>query len=118
MTDLFPKEPPTTKYSRAFEDCWKVHSVGTKKAAWNAGQKADWDDGNWVWLQRYLEKRHKEDAKWIEGKYVPHLSSIINQERWTDPYPKKKDRTGLKVGIAQETHEEAMRKIRSVRYQV
>ena len=112
MTDLFPQEPPTTAYSPAFEQCWRVHKVGNKKAAYKAGEKARWTDANWVWLERYLTKRWKEDAKWLEGKYVPHLSSIINQERWTDVYPRKKDPgSGLKVAVVEETHEEAMRKI-------
>lgn len=90
--DLFPEEPPTTRYSPAFEQCWSVHRVGVKKAAWNAGKKAGWTDAHWTWLRDYLERRHREDAKWKEG-YVLHLSTIINQERWTDEYPRiKKDR--------------------------
>ena len=90
MNDLFPEPPKSTRYSQAFEDCWKVHAVGNKKAAWKAGQKAEFGDANWVWLRNYLEKRWREDAKWAEGTYVPHLSTIINGERWDDPYPKIK----------------------------
>jgi hypothetical protein len=94
MTELFePKEPPTTSYTPAFERCWRAHPVGVKKTAWKAGIKNEWSSQNWDWLANYLEKRHKEDVKWIEGTYVPHLSSIINGERWTDPYQKvKRDR--------------------------
>lgn len=103
MTELFPEPPPSTRYSKAFEDCWKVHMVGNKKAAWNAGKKARWTDANWVWLMQYLERRHKDDELWVKGardsktgetkKYIPHLSSIINGERWNDNYKKiKRDR--------------------------
>ena len=89
MSDLFPVPPPSTKYSQAFEECWKVHRVGDKKKAWKAGLKAGWNDGNWIWLRNYLEKRHREDAKWKEG-YVLHLATIVNGERWFDEYPKIK----------------------------
>ncbi len=90
MTDLFPQEPPTTRYSSAFEAAWRAHPVGNKLRAWKAGEKAGWSDGNWKWLEQYLTKRHKEDVKWLEGIYIPHMSSIINGERWTDTYRKKK----------------------------
>ena len=90
MSDMFPSPPPETKYSDAFERCWKVHSVGTKKTAYAAGVKAGWSAGNWAWLERYLECRHKDDEKWLEGTYIPHLSSIINGERWADSYTRKK----------------------------
>lgn len=105
-----PQQPPVTQYSRAFETCWSQHEVGTKKTAWNAGKKAGWTDANWLWLAAYLERRHKEDVKWREGKYVPHLSTLINQERWTDVYKK----VGPSRGSAQsvdESHEEALAKI-------
>lgn len=111
MSELFhvePKEPPTTSYSPAFERCWKVHSVGTKKTAWQAGVKNQWDSSNWEWLTNYLERRHKEDVKWIEGKYVPHLSSIINGERWTDPYQKVKK---TRHQQANEEFDESMREM-------
>ncbi len=85
-----PQEPESTRYTAAFEACWSVHRYGTKLTAWKAGVKKEWTPGNWLWLQEYLEKRHKLDLKWIEGKYIPHLSSIINGERWHDSYQKKK----------------------------
>ena len=83
---MIGKPPPTTKYSMAFERAWKAHPVGTKKAAWNAGKKAGFDDENWRWLEDYLATRHKRDEKWREGKFVPHLSTFINNERWEDNY--------------------------------
>ncbi len=90
MSDLFPERPRTSTYTPAFEACWRVHKVGNKKAAYKAGKNAGFRQENWAWLTQYLEQRHKDDAKWIEGKYIPHLSSIINQERWDDPYEKVK----------------------------
>ena len=110
--DLFPQEPPSTQYSPAFEACWKSHPVGTKKTAWKAGEKNEWSDANWVWLERYLVKRWKEDAKWNEGTYIPHLSSIINGERWTDSYKKLRQYTNGASEEWSESHEEAMAKIR------
>ena len=110
MTDLFPTEPPTTKYTPAFESCWRVHRVGSKLKAWKAGEKAGWSDGNWLWLEQYLTKRWKDDAKWIEGKYIPHLASIINGERWTDDYKKISKRYD-NTETPEESHEEALRKI-------
>ena len=85
-----PQEPESTRYTAAFEACWSVHRYGTKLTAWKAGVKKEFTPANWLWPQEYLEKRHKLDLKWIEGKYIPHLSSIINGERWHDNYPKKK----------------------------
>lgn len=95
-----PRPPKSTDYSRGFEDCWAVHRVGNKKSAWKAGEKAGFDESQWLWLQNYLERRWKEDVLWVKGardpktgevkKYIPHLSSIINQERWDDPYEKVK----------------------------
>lgn len=126
MTDIFGhdlKAPPTTQYSDQFEKLWKDEinrrkdkaTLGNKKAAWKAGQKAEWTEENWAWLNEYLAKRHEEDVKWIAGVYVPHVSSIINQERWTDVYEKAKrhiDRydNANKRQFA-ETHEEALKKI-------
>jgi len=43
--DLFPTPPPETRYSAAFERCWKTHPVGTKKTAFKAGEKAGWSKG-------------------------------------------------------------------------
>ena len=111
MSDLFPTPPPQTKYSQAFEKCWKQHSVGTKKSAYNAGIKAGWSDGNWAWLERYLEERHRLDAKWLEGTYIPHLTSIINGERWDDPYARVKVGRMTESREFKETHEDAMAKI-------
>ena len=109
MTDMFPEEPPTTNYSLAFEKAWKVHPVGTKKAAWLAGKKAGFTEGNWTWLTNYLEKRHKNDVKWLEGKFVPHLSTFINQERWTDNY--KRIRMHVGAQTTAESHSEALGKL-------
>ena len=111
MSDLQP--PPETKYSAAFERCWKEHRVGTKKTAWKAGEKAEWTDGNWEWLARYLEGRHKDDQKWLEGTYIPHLSSIVNGERWTDPYKRRTVDRWQKANDTEftETPEEAAAKI-------
>jgi hypothetical protein len=80
--------PKSTQYSIAFERCWSVHRVGNKKAAWKAGNNSNFTDSTWLWLEEYLTHRWKNDERWLEGKYVPHLSSIINQERWDDPYKK------------------------------
>ena len=110
-----PVMPPLTQYSRAFERCWKAHNVGVKKAAWQAGVKHNWTDSNWAWLEQYLIRRHSDDVKWLEGKYVPHLSSLINQERFDEEnYQRKKpDRWEAANRVDKEiTDEEAMEKIR------
>jgi len=117
MSDMFPSPPPETKYSDAFERCWKVHSVGTKKTAYAAGVKAGWSDGNWAWLEQYLEERHRLDAKWLEGTYIPHLSSIINAERWSDPYARVKKGRMTESPQHVESHEEAMAKIQAANNQ-
>ena len=118
MSDMFPTPPRSTNYSEAFEKCWKVHAVGNKKAAWKAGEKAGFTEANWIWLRDYLERRHKDDAKWIEGKYVPHMSSIINGERWDDPYKKvSRKRAEWSDAEFQESHEEAERKIAAAQAQ-
>ena len=116
--DMFPTPPKTTQYSPAFESCWKVHNVGNKKAAWKAGEKAGFTDSNWLWLENYLKKRHQDDLKWKEGKYVPHLSSIINAERWDDPY-KRVTRKVAQWSDEEfsESHDEAMAKIRAANAQ-
>ena len=85
--ELLPVLPKSTKYSDAFEATWKAHPHGVKKAAFKAG--AAFSESEWLGLQHYLEKRHTADLKWLEGTYVPHLSTFINQERWTDEYEKK-----------------------------
>lgn len=113
MSDMYPTPPKTTKYSSAFESCWKVHSIGNKKSAWKAGIKAEFTDSTWAWLENYLIARHKDDAKWIEGKYVPHLSSIINAERWDDRYKRvNRARVQWSDDEFKETPEEAAAKIK------
>lgn len=112
--DMFPvkPEPPTTtQYTKAFESCWKVHRVGNKKKAFNAGTKAGFTDAQWLWLENYLKKRHKDDARWIEGRYVPHLSTIINEERWDDAYVRVRGRSGFSDEGFSETPEQAQQKI-------
>ncbi len=78
------------EYPREFDRLWRSHKVGVKFNAYKAWLKLglDKDHVENDWLINYLDKRHKEDAKWVEGKYVPHLSSFLNGRRWEDEYPK------------------------------
>jgi len=77
-------------YPHDFERLWKAHPVGVKKPAFDAWKKLKLtaDDNNELVV--HLDRRHKDDARWIEGKYVPHLSSFLNQRRWEDDYRRVK----------------------------
>ena len=77
-------------YPREFERVWQEHRFGAKYEGFKAWKKEGFDKNAEEndWLVNYLTRRHKEDVRWLEGKYVPHLSSFINQRRWEDAYQK------------------------------
>lgn len=73
-------------YPPEFERLWKAHPVGVKKPAYDAWKKLRLTADETLELVAHLDRRHREDAKWIEGKYVPHLATFLNQRRWEDDY--------------------------------
>ena len=77
-------------YPRDFERIWQEHAVGVKKAAFDAWKKQAFTPEENNELIIHLKRRHKDDRKWVEGKYVPHLASFINGRRWEDNYERAK----------------------------
>ena len=88
------------QYPSWFENLWAAHPVGVKRLAFKAAEKLDLTEEDKEYLVSYLKKRHKEDKKWIEGTYVPHLSTFLNQARWEDGYDK------VKLSDHQKTYQE------------
>ena len=78
------------EYPREFERVWNEHPVGVKKAAFDAWKKQKFTAEENDELILYLHRRHKDDRKWVERKYVPHLASFLNQRRWEDDYERVK----------------------------
>jgi hypothetical protein len=74
------------EYPQEFERLWKAHPVGVKKPAFDAWKKLKLTADENAELLTHLQRRHKADVKWIEGKYVPHLSTFLTQRRWEDEY--------------------------------
>ena len=77
-------------YPEAFERIWSIHPVGVKKAGFEAWKRAKFSDDENQELEEYLAKRHRDDAKWCEGTFVPHLSTFLNGRRWEDQYQRVK----------------------------
>lgn len=73
-------------YPADFEALWAAHPVGVKKLAFDAWKKLKLDDGENAELIAHLVQRHKDDVKWLDGTFVPHLSSFLNGRRWEDQY--------------------------------
>jgi hypothetical protein len=78
------------EYPRDFDRIWSEHPVGVKKAAFDAWTKQKFTPDENAELIMYLRRRHKDDRKWVEGKYIPHLATFLNQRRWEDDYEKVK----------------------------
>ena len=74
------------EYPADFEEIWKRHPVGVKKLGYDAWRKLKLTPAENVELCEYLERRHRDDVKWLEGTFVPHLSSFLNGRRWEDDY--------------------------------
>ena len=75
-------------YPADFELIWQVHPVGIKKLGFDAWRKLKLTEAENAELIAHLVQRHKDDVKWLEGKYVCHLSSFLNSRRWEDEYKK------------------------------
>lgn len=75
-------------YPPDFEALWQAHPVGVKKLGYDAWKKLRLDPAENQELLDHLVQRHKDDEKFLEGKFVPHLSSFLNGRRWEDQYKK------------------------------
>jgi hypothetical protein len=76
-------------YPYDFQRLWKAYPLKVNKgAALRAFEKLKPNTEDVDSLIEHLEERKRLDAKWIEGKYIPHLSSWLNGHRWEDAYPK------------------------------
>lgn len=73
-------------YPEQFEAIWRAHPVGVKKLGYDAWKKLKLSDSENAELVDYLNQRHRDDVKWLEGTFVPHLSSFLNGRRWEDEY--------------------------------
>jgi hypothetical protein len=78
----------TFAYPAGFQRLWGVHPVGNKKLAYDQYVKLKLNDGEVEELAVYLEKRHKDDKMWLEGK-VHHLRTVLSQRKWEENYEKK-----------------------------
>ena len=79
--------PIRKEYPRAFEKLWRAYPRNEAKgAAFKAFEKLDPTDEDLEFLINHIELRKRRDARWIEGRYVPHLSTWLNQARWDDEY--------------------------------
>ena len=84
-------ESPETLLAKSFGEVWSLYPV--KKSKMLA-------ERNWFRLDPSLEliktitqdiqQRVKNDRQWIEG-YIPHLSTYLNQQRWTDEISKPRE---------------------------
>jgi len=74
-------------YPYDFQRLWSAYPLKVGKgAALRAFEKLKPDSEDVDELILHLEERKKYDAKWVEGKYIPHLSSWLNGHRWEDEY--------------------------------
>jgi len=75
------------EYSHDFERFWREYPRKVNKgAAWKAWQRLKLSSEDVDELVLHLERRKREDAKWIEGKFIPHAASFLNGQRWEDEY--------------------------------
>lgn len=86
--------------SVSFDSFWNIFpkKVGKKMAlkAWN---KINPDDKLWTLIQTAIETQKKME-QWTKdkGRFIPHASTWLNQERWEDEVPENKFDTGGKPG--------------------
>jgi hypothetical protein len=73
-------------YPDQFMAIWQAHPVGVKKLGYDAWKKLKLTADENAELVEYLVNRHRDDAKWLQGTYVPHLSTFLNSRRWEDEY--------------------------------
>jgi len=89
--------PLKQTYSYEFERFWKSYPRKVNKGqAWKAFEKMKFTALDVDELVAHLEERKKFDAKWLEGKFVPHAASFINGHRWEDEYQRVSNRNGRK----------------------
>lgn len=78
-------------YGYDFERFWKSYPRKVNKGqAYKAFQKLKLSTKDVDELVMHLERRKKDDAKWVEGKFIPHAASFLNGHRWLDDYEKVK----------------------------
>jgi hypothetical protein len=77
------------KYPEGFERFWREYPLKVNKgSAFKAWEKLKLSSEDVDELVLHLHKRKKDDAKWLEGKFIPHASSFLNGHRWEDEYQK------------------------------
>jgi hypothetical protein len=89
----------------AFETFWKIYPRREGKAACLKKWVSKNLDDKAPTIVYHLQKRVKEDAKWLDG-YIPMALTFISQERWDDEYetrrpkhdPVKAQETYVSVG--------------------
>ena len=80
-----------TNYGIRFERLWKEYPRKVAKgAAFKAFEKLNLSDEDVEELVEHVMLRCRVDAKWVEGKYIPHLATFLNQHRWNDEYQRIK----------------------------
>lgn len=81
--------PLRNNYTADFERFWAAYprqGKVSKGAAFKAFEKLKLTSEEVDELVLYLERRKRDDVKWVEGKYIPHATSFLNQHRWEDEY--------------------------------
>jgi len=82
-------------YSEDFEKVWSFyprHEGTSKIKAWEAWQKQDMPDLNFLLAVLFFEK---DKEQWQDETKIPHLSTWINQRRW-EGYTEAKVRASIK----------------------
>lgn len=87
-------------YPADFLAIWSEHPVGVKKLGYEAWLKLKLTDEENAELVAYLAQRHRDDVKWLEGTYVPHLSTFLNGRRWEDDYKRLRVRESQPVPVS------------------
>jgi hypothetical protein len=78
-------------YDPAFERFWSEYPVKVNKgAAFKAWEKLKLSPEDVDELVLHIHRRKKDDAKWLEGKFIPHAASFLNGHRWEDVYQRAK----------------------------
>ena len=105
-----PQKPSGLRftYPHRFEQLWAAYpktKSGSKWTAFEAWWQLDLTEDEALELIAHVERRCKDDAKWLEGKYVPMLSTFLNQRRWDDDYAKVQHRAKSRIEQANEEFE-------------
>ena len=70
-------------HTENFEMFWKAYPVKKKKQDAKIAF-AKIDTGLFAELMSGLENLKQNDTNWINGDYIPHPTTFLNQQRWTD----------------------------------